>query len=49
MTATTGAGGAAIGLDYVWNNESANKNDGGCDNENDAFHGGFLLVTADGP
>ena len=43
LAATTGAGGAAVGLDYCGDNKSAGKDDGGCDYEDDAFHGCFLL------
>jgi len=46
VAATTGAGGAAVGLNYLWNNKSAYEKDSCADYENDAFHDCFLLVTA---
>ena len=42
-----GAGSSTVGSDYSWNDKGANKKDGRCDYEKDAFHGCFLLVTAD--
>jgi hypothetical protein len=46
VAAATGAGGAAVGSDHSWNNKSAYQQNGCCDYEDDAFHGCFLLVTA---
>jgi len=40
---TTGTGGATVGSDYSGNDKGAGEEDGGCDCEDDAFHGCFSL------
>jgi hypothetical protein len=45
--ATCTASTAAVGADDSGSDKSAYQQDSGCDYEDDAFHGCFLLVTAD--